>query len=203
MKTELQNKLYKKYPKIFRQKDLTMKETAMCWGISCGDGWYNIIDTLCSYLQSVVDKPHEEIEMYQRWIEQEKERNEPRKETNSGHIPSSEERIAKYKEHIEDWKEKIIPQLEAVQVKEKYGGLRFYLSGYPVQPEIDAKVTAYINFAESMSYVTCEACGKPGTQRGGHWIFTLCEECNKEKEESYALKANEYKQLKLPFMEKY
>ena len=137
--------------------------------------------------------------MYQRWIDREKEKNAPQKETGGGYIPSSEELIIRYQEHIEDWKKKIIPQLEAVQVKEKYGGLRFYLSGYPIQPEIDAKVTAYINFAESISYVTCEHCGAPGKQQGGHWIFTLCDDCAVKQEEDRAKRIQEYRQLKLDF----
>lgn len=202
MKQELQNKLYEKYPKIFGQKDLPMTQTAMCWGISCGDGWYNIIDNLCGHLQNVVDRPHEEITMYQEWIDREKEKNNPRKETSGGYIPSSEELITRYQEHIEDWKKKIIPQLEAVQVKEKYGGLRFYLNGYPIQPEIDAKVTAYINFAESLSYVTCEHCGSPGKNQGGHWVFTLCDDCVIKQEEDRAERIQESRQLKLPFEEK-
>ena len=199
MNKELQDRLYEKYPKIFGQKDLPMTETAMCWGISCGDGWYNIIDNLCAHLQNVVDKPHEEIAMYQKWIDQEKEKKAPRKEMNGGYMPSSEELILRYQEHIEDWRKKIIPQLEAVQVKEKYGSLRFYLSGYPVQPEIDAKVTAYINFAESLSYVTCEHCGAPGKQQGGHWVFTLCDDCVIKREEDRAERIQEHRQLKLDF----
>ena len=72
MKEELQNKLYEKYPKIFRQKDLSMKETAMCWGISCGDGWFNIIDTLCSLIQGEIDGSKRDIERYSNWIKEEK-----------------------------------------------------------------------------------------------------------------------------------
>lgn len=43
MKQELQDNLYKEFPEIFKQKNLSMKETAMCWGIECGDGWYTLI----------------------------------------------------------------------------------------------------------------------------------------------------------------
>lgn len=56
MKKELQDKLYKKYPKIFVQKDWDVMKTCMCWGIECGDGWYNLIDELCSSLQFHTDK---------------------------------------------------------------------------------------------------------------------------------------------------
>lgn len=44
--------LFKKYPNLFRGKDLSMRETAMCWGIECGSGWYGIIDELCAKIQA-------------------------------------------------------------------------------------------------------------------------------------------------------
>ena len=71
MTEEKQGMLYKKFSKIFRQKDLSMQETAMCWGVSCGDGWFNILDTLCSHIQHLVDHPHEQIKMYEEWIRKE------------------------------------------------------------------------------------------------------------------------------------
>lgn len=51
MKKELQDKLFEKYPKIFGNKDLSPKQTCMCWGLECGDGWYMLIDELCNKLQ--------------------------------------------------------------------------------------------------------------------------------------------------------
>ena len=30
-------------------------ETAMCWGFSCGDGWYNILNSLMSNIQGHID----------------------------------------------------------------------------------------------------------------------------------------------------
>ena len=44
MKDELDNKLCEKYPKIFKMRNASMQETAMCWGFP-GDGWFNIIDS--------------------------------------------------------------------------------------------------------------------------------------------------------------
>ena len=55
MKEELQDSLYKKYPKLFRQKDMSMQVTCMCWGVCCQDGWYWLIDMLCGCIQSYVD----------------------------------------------------------------------------------------------------------------------------------------------------
>lgn len=56
MRDELQNTLYEKYPKIFVEKDLSMQETCMCWGIGTGDGWFELIDRLCATLQFHTDK---------------------------------------------------------------------------------------------------------------------------------------------------
>jgi len=53
MKKSLEAKLYKKYPKLFRQKDLPMSETAMCWNFQCDDGWWNLIDKTCAKIVKV------------------------------------------------------------------------------------------------------------------------------------------------------
>jgi len=51
MKAELQQALFAKYPDIFREKDLPMTQTCMCWGIEVdGDGWYKLLDELCGQL---------------------------------------------------------------------------------------------------------------------------------------------------------
>jgi nitrogenase molybdenum-iron protein alpha/beta subunit len=59
----------------------------------------------------------------------------------------------------------------AFQVKEKYGGLRFYIEGGS-----DAVFDA-IDKAEELSLKTCEVCGEPGKQRGKGWIYTMCDKC--------------------------
>lgn len=56
MKSELQKQLFDKYPKIFKQKDLSMKETCMCWGIDTPDSWFDILDKLCYNIQRIADK---------------------------------------------------------------------------------------------------------------------------------------------------
>lgn len=50
MKPELDKKLCEKYPQIFQERHLDMSQTAMCWGFQCGDGWFNLIDQLCSII---------------------------------------------------------------------------------------------------------------------------------------------------------
>jgi len=53
MRKELQNQLHEKYPEIFT--DLGNQETCMYWGLSCGDGWYDILDDLCGTIQGHLD----------------------------------------------------------------------------------------------------------------------------------------------------
>jgi len=56
------------------------------------------------------------------------------------------------------------------QVKEKFGGLRFYTNA--MSDECHDIVSKY----EKLSYETCEKCGEPGGLRKGGWISTLCDE---------------------------
>ena len=64
---------------------------------------------------------------------------------------------------------KQVPQVTLDQVKEKFGTLRFYYTGG------DDVIGGMVRMAESMSAVTCEQCGNPGTVGGQGWISTLCE----------------------------
>jgi hypothetical protein len=57
------------------------------------------------------------------------------------------------------------------QVKEKFGGLRFYI--YEGSDEMHARISK----AEDLSYQICEVTGKPGQLRTDlGWIETLCDE---------------------------
>jgi hypothetical protein len=47
MKQELENKLFEKYPQLFGNKDKSIMESCMAWGIECSDGWYDIISSVC------------------------------------------------------------------------------------------------------------------------------------------------------------
>ena len=55
MDAKLEKKLFLKYTKIFAQRNLSMRETCMCWGCECGDGWYFLIDNLCNCIQNYID----------------------------------------------------------------------------------------------------------------------------------------------------
>jgi len=47
MNVRLENKLFKKYPKLFpKGRKVNPKESLLCFGFECGDGWYWLIDKL-------------------------------------------------------------------------------------------------------------------------------------------------------------
>jgi hypothetical protein len=116
-------KLEETYPKMFSQP---------YGGVAVSAGWWPIIESLCSNIQS----------------------------------------------HI-DWRVKQgqdISQVEVNQIKEKFGGLRFYYSGG------DDEISGMVRMAEAWANVACEECGKPGRSRSGGWIRTLCDEHEAERQ---------------------
>jgi hypothetical protein len=135
----LDKKLCEKYPKIFRDRYEDMRTTAMCWGFDHGDGWYNLIDKLCACIQHRID-----------WNQTQREsllKNNPHNVS----LPDE------------------IQQVVAVQVKEKFGTLRFYYDGG------DEYIRGLVSMAEVISEITCETCGASGKIREGGWIRTLCD----------------------------
>lgn len=134
--------LAKRYPALF--------EKSKC-EFSIGPGWYNIIRVLCGFIYRDVDDINRRIE----YVQSRKDASEKGAQISD---LMAELELAK----------KELPVI--VQVKEKFGSLRFYADN--VSPEM----YSYINFAEAMSGVTCEDCGAPGKARTGGWIRTLCDE---------------------------
>ena len=67
-----------------------------------------------------------------------------------------------------NWKTEV-PQVVVQQVKEKFGGLRFYYQGG------DEYIAGLVSMAEDMAEHTCEVCGHPGETRQGGWIKVLCD----------------------------
>ena len=61
------------------------------------------------------------------------------------------------------------PAVRIQQVKEKFGGLRYYINSFT------AVTGELIEAAEIASENTCEVCGEPGSTRSGSWIRTLCD----------------------------
>lgn len=61
---------------------------------------------------------------------------------------------------------------ELHQVKEKFGGLRFYPGA------LTSRMSQLIDEAEDASFLICELCGAPGEEhsRGG-WLMVRCKPC--------------------------
>ena len=187
MRKELDEELCKKYPKIFRDRHGDMRSTAMCWGFDCGDGWYNLIDKMCSVIQGHINNTRAQRARALRYnralCRAVKGDLRPlqmhftygRNATEPSEYGIKE--AAKVLEDIEPQCRQVpsaCPQVIATQVKEKYGTLRFYYWGG------DEYCSGVESMAESMSAVTCEVCGSRGMLRHGGWIRALCDEHAKE-----------------------
>lgn len=155
MRKELDEKLCNDYPLIFRDRNEDPSKTCMYWGFECSDGWYNIINRLCRSIQGHIDHSYTQIEWDKKWNENV---NNPDYEWNA-FVPREERVIP---EPVE--------QVIAVQVKEKFGGLRFYYRGG------DDYIRGLVRMADEMSYVTCEICGNSGKVRNEGWVRTLCDD---------------------------
>jgi hypothetical protein len=53
MDQQLQNQLFEKYPEFFSNKDLGPRNSCMAFGITCGNGWYDLIDLICQIVESL------------------------------------------------------------------------------------------------------------------------------------------------------
>lgn len=63
------------------------------------------------------------------------------------------------------------PSVRVGQIKEKFGGLRYYTYGH------NDRVDALIDDYERKSMKICDVCGEPGTLRENKgWMMTRCEE---------------------------
>jgi hypothetical protein len=124
---------------------------------SVGNGWFNIINTLCGLISYDNESAKRRLKY------------------------ALEHPEAKIGESIADLEKKVkeaydnLPTL--VQVKEKFGSLRFYYDGGTNE------IQNYVTFAESMTYRTCEECGAPGEARNDGWVKVLCDKHQKERED--------------------
>jgi hypothetical protein len=172
MTKDLDELLCKKYPEIFRDRQAPMNKTLMCWGFECGDGWFALIDTLCASLMHPVKQARD---AYQSRLD-------TRERIETGSVTADQKGFDFLKDYSSDaaiaaakleWEQQQANIPVAVQVKEKFGGLRFYVTG-----GTDAQHTM-IEFAENMSYRICEDCGttKDAKCRRQGWHRTLCVPC--------------------------
>jgi hypothetical protein len=126
-------------------------------GFACGEGWWPILESLCANIQSHID-----------W------RNKTRAkllEDNPYNHPIPDE----------------VEQVTVRQIKEKFGGLRFYYDGG------DEFVDGMVTMAESWASRSCEDCGSPATKQTTGWIKNVCDKHFNEIEERKAEQREKYK----------
>ncbi len=142
--------LAKRWPDLFQK--------ALISSLDVGPGWRGLIDTLCSQISS-------KLEAAKRQLKYSKEDTTGRY---ADKIPTLEAEVEK---HLSE-----LPIIR--QVKEKFGGLRFYVDAD--KADIPA-VYNYIRFAEEMSMCMCEQCGAPGEARSDGWTKVLCDRHHRER----------------------
>jgi hypothetical protein len=97
----------------------------------------------------------------------------------AGWYPILEALCANIQSHI-DWRNReneVVPQVVVEQIKEKFGGLRFYYQGG------DEQIHGMVRMAEAWAANCCEECCAPGIRRNGGWIRTLCDQHEAEHQE--------------------
>lgn len=126
MNVELENKLVKDHWILSNSVQVDRYTLPFpMFGIECDDGWYNLLDELCSRIEDKLDKEVDEF-----FVD---------------------------------------------QVKEKYGGLRFYVSS------ATEEILDLIDEYEEKSYTICESCGKSGKLVNHFgWYKTVCEDCEEK-----------------------
>lgn len=124
-------------------------------GFAIGKGWWPIIESLCG-----------QIDSYTKW----------RKNTREALLKDNP-----HNHKIPD----AVPQVVVAQIKEKFGGLRFYYDGG------DEHIGGMVRMAESWAGHSCEECGALGKSRNGGWIKTLCDGHDAERQARYKDRYND------------
>jgi len=119
MKKKLETALFDKYPSLFRDREKTL----MRWGVTCGDGWYRLIDLLS---EQIVNRSAD---------------------------------------------------IQAGQVKEKLGELRFYLKH--TNEENCEFIYGLTSMASLLSITICDQCGLKGNR---HYDLYVCTRCEKHRQ---------------------
>lgn len=157
-------------------------------GFAIGEGWFPIIQSLCANINSHVT-----------WSRQQRARDHLRNRAykkgreavlaylTRGKNPSmwDEERADQIMEDGLIEPRAKTRRVYVAQIKEKFGGLRFYYDGG------DDVVSGMVRMAESWADKTCESCGNVGKQRHGGWVRTLCDVHEAERQEAMKGRNNE------------
>jgi len=115
-------------------------------GFCIGEGWWPIVEELCVNIQGHID-----------W------KNKTR------------EKLLEDNPYDHEIPEEVA-QVVVRQIKEKFGGLRFYYEGG------DDEISGMVRMAESWASRSCEDCGVPATKQTRGWIKNVCDKHFEEYE---------------------
>jgi hypothetical protein len=198
MKQELEDKLLNKYREFFTEdvkiytsdnaaeivnELLNQKEIVLPiqFGFECGDGWYMLLDELMGDIKNHIKNYNRNADI------------KPRNEFLGNFVYWFRFKV-NYKSIWKKLADKIWEGLskgrphmyfQIDQIKEKFGGLRFYYSGG------DDYIDGMTSLAESLSYRICEYCGttkEVGITKG--WNITVCSSCREKNESVKSLSWN-------------
>lgn len=166
MNKALDESLTKSFPLLFADRYGDIRQTALCWGIECGDGWYEVLAKASCQLEPLIEE----------YVRQYPYRNEfPSWVFSRYNMRISCQGRCYSLMAIWEWiliglrLRKPAPWWPRVsQIKEKYGTLRLSLTSGTEE------MYAIADAAEEASAKTCEQCGKPGKLRGRLWVYTAC-----------------------------
>lgn len=176
MSPELEEMLYRDHPRIFRKGREFI-------GISCGDGWYNVVDVLCANIQRHIGNSRANRARdlrYNRALRAGIAGNKRplEKHFNWGVAPfkvdamvadRTDEAIASAAFITPN---QVVRQVQCMQIKEKFGVLCFYYLGG------DAYINGLVRMAEDISRHVCEKCGgRADAKVKSGWIKSLCVAC--------------------------
>lgn len=177
---EFAEKMESTYPKMFSQP---------YGGFAVGPGWWPIIKALCANIHGHIEWKREQRArdlVYNRRLARAIKENSiapfidaikrSGKEPNQWQINDAEEALENraFRE-VPNRVEHVV----VAQIKEKFGGLRFYYDGG------DEQVSGMVRMAEAWAGAVCEECGKPGKSRNSGWVKTLCDEHEAERQAIY------------------
>jgi len=166
LEEQFAKKMAEKYPRYFG-------EGKRYGGFAIGAGWYFIIETLIA-----------EVDHYTKW-RRNMRANDLRKQRakDKGMEALIQFMVGKKGREPSDWDIEraeeamqndidITPKVEWIhieQIKEKFGGLRFYYQGG------NDEISGMVRMAELWAGRSCETCGNKGERRSGGWIRNLCD----------------------------
>jgi hypothetical protein len=162
---EFEDKMAKQFPRYFGEDK--------CYGgFAIGEGWYFVVESLVS-----------QIDHYTKWRRNMRAHDLRKQRAKDKGLGALIQFMAGKKRTPTDWDIEraeqamendisITPKIHWIrveQIKEKFGGLRFYYQGG------DEHIDGMVAMAEVWAGHTCETCGNKGDRRNGGWVRTLCD----------------------------